>query len=69
VVLRWHIEHGVVAIPKSVKAHRIKENIDFFDFELTPDEVAAIDALDTGVRAGPDPETLNMTTYPKAVEN
>ena len=69
VVLRWHIEHGVVAIPKSVKPHRIKENIDVFDFELTADEVAAIDALDTGVRGGPDPETLNMTTYPKTVEN
>ena len=69
VVLRWHIEHGVVAIPKSVKPHRIRENIDVFDFELTADEVAAIDALDTGVRGGPDPETLNMTTYPKTVEN
>ncbi len=69
VVLRWHIENGVVAIPKSVKPHRIKENFDVFDFELTADEVASIDALDTGVRAGPDPETLNMTTYPKKVEN
>jgi diketogulonate reductase-like aldo/keto reductase len=69
VVLRWHIEHGVVAIPKSVKPHRIKENFGVFDFELTPDEVAAIDALDTGVRGGPDPEAINMTTYPKRVEN
>jgi diketogulonate reductase-like aldo/keto reductase len=69
VVLRWHIEHGVVAIPKSVKPHRIAENIDIFGFELTGDEVAAIDALDTGVRGGPDPEAINMTTYPKKVEN
>ena len=69
VVLRWHIERGVVAIPKSVKPHRIKENIDVFDFELAPEDVASIDALDTGVRAGPDPETLNMTTYPKTVNN
>jgi diketogulonate reductase-like aldo/keto reductase len=69
VVLRWHVERGVVAIPKSVKPHRIEENIGVFDFELTADEVAAIDALDTGVRGGPDPETLNMTTYPKKVEN
>ena len=69
VVLRWHIEHGVVAIPKSVKPHRIAENIDVFDFELTAEETASIDALDTGVRAGPDPATLNMTTYPKTVEN
>ena len=69
VVLRWHIENGVVAIPKSVKPQRIAENIDAFDFELTADEVAAIDALDTGVRGGPDPEAINITTYPKKVEN
>jgi diketogulonate reductase-like aldo/keto reductase len=69
VVLRWHVQHGVIAIPKSVKAHRIKENFDVFDFELTPAEVASIDALDTGVRGGPDPEKLNMTTYPKKVNN
>ena len=69
VVLRWHIENGVVAIPKSVKPHRIAENINVFDFELTADEVAAIGALDTGVRGGPDPEAINMTTYPKKVEN
>jgi diketogulonate reductase-like aldo/keto reductase len=69
VVLRWHVEHGVVAIPKSVRPHRIAQNLDVFDFELTADEVAAIDALDTGVRAGPDPEAINMTTHPKKVEN
>ena len=69
VVLRWHIDHGVVAIPKSVKPHRIAENIDVFDFELNAAEVAEIDALDTGVRGGPDPATLNMATYPKTVEN
>jgi 2,5-diketo-D-gluconate reductase A len=68
-VLRWHVQHAVVAIPKSVKPNRIKENIDSFDFELTSDEIASIDALDTGVRGGPDPETLNMTTYPKKVNN
>jgi diketogulonate reductase-like aldo/keto reductase len=43
VVLRWHIEHGVAAIPKSVKPHRIAENIDVFDLQLTADEVASID--------------------------
>ena len=47
----------------------IAENFDVFDFELTADDVAAIDALDTGVRAGPDPEMLSMATYPKTVEN
>ena len=57
VVLRWHVEHGISAIPKSTKPHRIGENFDVFDFTLTADEVAAIDALDKGVRGGPDPET------------
>jgi diketogulonate reductase-like aldo/keto reductase len=69
VVLRWHIEHGTSAIPKSVKAHRIAENFDVFDFSLTADEVATIDALDRGVRGGPDPEKLNRDTHPKVVDN
>ena len=69
VVLRWHIEHEISTIPKSVKPHRIKENIDVFDFSLTPDEVAAIDSLDTGVRGGPDPETVDRARFPFTVEN
>jgi diketogulonate reductase-like aldo/keto reductase len=69
VVLRWHLEHGISAIPKSVKPHRIAENFDVFDFALTPDEVAAIDALDTGARGGPDPELVNTELYPFKVEN
>jgi diketogulonate reductase-like aldo/keto reductase len=63
VILRWHIEHGLCAIPKSVKAHRIAENFDVFDFGLTLDEVAAIDALDTGVRGGPDPDTIQLDSF------
>jgi diketogulonate reductase-like aldo/keto reductase len=63
VVLRWHLGHGVCAIPKSVKAHRIAENFDVFDFTLTPDELAAIDALDTGLRSGPDPEAIKLDTF------
>jgi diketogulonate reductase-like aldo/keto reductase len=69
VILRWHLEHGFCAIPKSVKPHRIAENFDVFDFTLQPDEVAAIDALDTGVRGGPDPELLNRETAPLVVDN
>jgi diketogulonate reductase-like aldo/keto reductase len=69
VVLRWHIEHAVSTIPKSVKPHRIEENIDVFDFSLTPDEVAAVDSLDTGVRGGPDPETIDRARFPFTVEN
>jgi diketogulonate reductase-like aldo/keto reductase len=52
-----------------VKPHRIAENFDVFDFTLQPDEVAAIDALDTGVRGGPDPEPLNRETAPLVVDN
>lgn len=48
VVLRWHLELGVVAIPRSRKPERIAQNIDIFDFGLTEQEVAAISALDTG---------------------
>jgi diketogulonate reductase-like aldo/keto reductase len=69
IVLRWHIEHGISAIPKSVKQYRIAENFDVFDFALEAEEVAAIDVLDTGVRGGPDPEQLSMQTYPRIVDN
>jgi 2,5-diketo-D-gluconate reductase A len=48
VVLRWHIQLGLVAIPKSANPERIAENIAIFDFELTPEEMAAISALDQG---------------------
>jgi 2,5-diketo-D-gluconate reductase A len=45
VVLRWHLEHGIVVIPKSAHRERIAENFALDGFSLTPDEVAAIDAL------------------------
>jgi 2,5-diketo-D-gluconate reductase A len=45
VVLRWHLEHGIVVIPKSADAARIAANFDVFGFELDADEVARIDAL------------------------
>ncbi|MBW8767105.1 MAG: aldo/keto reductase [Geodermatophilales bacterium] len=48
VVLRWLIQRGVVVIPKSVRADRMRENIDVFGFTLTDDEMARIAALDTG---------------------
>jgi diketogulonate reductase-like aldo/keto reductase len=63
VILRWHLDHGFSAIPKSVKPERIAENFDVFDFSLTSVEIASIDALDTGVRGGPDPESLDLETY------
>ncbi|WP_354594503.1 aldo/keto reductase [Frigoribacterium sp. PvP054] len=58
VMLRWHLQEGRSAIPKSVKPQRIAENFDVFDFELTPKQLAAIDALDLGVRGGPDPDEV-----------
>ncbi|MCI2421184.1 aldo/keto reductase [Saccharopolyspora sp. K220] len=58
VVLRWHLQLGNVTIPKSATPSRIQENIEVFDFELADDDVAAISALETGKRIGPDPETF-----------
>ncbi|MDT7847381.1 MULTISPECIES: aldo/keto reductase [Streptomyces] len=63
IVLRWHIEHGLSAIPKSVTPHRIAENIGIFNFALTADETAAVDALDTGLRGGPDPDSIKADSF------
>jgi diketogulonate reductase-like aldo/keto reductase len=59
VVLRWHIQHGNVVIPKSVTPSRIKENIAVFDFELSDGDMAALTDLSGAGRIGPDPETFN----------
>jgi methylglyoxal/glyoxal reductase len=57
VAIRWILQMGYVAIPKSVNNTRIAENADVFDFELSDDEIAFIDTLDRGQRFGPDPDT------------
>ncbi|MFD3540683.1 aldo/keto reductase [Streptomyces sp. NPDC058662] len=62
VVLRWHLQHGNVVIPKSVTPARIRENLDVFGFELDPAETAALDALGAGSagrRIGPDPAVFD----------
>lgn len=52
VVIRWHLDNGRILFPKSVHRERLAENLDVFDFALTPDEIAAIDALDPGDGSG-----------------
>ena len=59
VTLRWEIQHRIVTIPKSDHAERIASNFDVLDFELTAEEMAAIDALDRAERTGPDPTTFS----------
>ena len=59
VTLRWHIQRGDIIFPKSVTRSRVEENFDLFDFELSGDDVAAIDGLNKNKRRGPDPDTFN----------
>jgi diketogulonate reductase-like aldo/keto reductase len=66
-MLRWHLQEGRSVIPKSTKPHRIAENFDVFDFELTTDEVAAIDGLDTGKRGGPEPDAITLERFGREI--
>lgn len=59
VVLRWHIQNGLVVIPKSVNPDRIRENIDIFDFKLDDGDMRTIDSMDAGIRNNPDPDKFN----------
>jgi diketogulonate reductase-like aldo/keto reductase len=67
VMLRWHLQQGRSVIPKSTKPQRIAENIDVFDFDLTTEELAAIDALDTGRRGGPEPESITLASFGRPI--
>jgi len=67
VMLRWHLQEGRSAIPKSTRPARIAENFDVFDFELTSRELASIDALDTGVRGGPEPDKITLETFKREI--
>ncbi len=58
VAIRWALQRGSVTIPKSSKRHRIEENADVFDFELSVEEMQIINSLDCNQRVGPDPQTF-----------
>lgn len=67
VMLRWHLQQGRSVIPKSTKPQRIAENFAVFDFDLSRDEIAAIDALDTGRRGGPDPSAITLESFGRPI--
>ncbi|MYL64069.1 aldo/keto reductase [Bacillus hwajinpoensis] len=60
VIIRWDLEHEVVTIPKSSNPERIKQNFDVFDFELTEDNIRALDELNQNERMGPDPDNFDF---------
>ena len=60
VVIRWHLQLGTIAIPKSATPERIAANANVFDFELSEDDMAAIASLDRGGRNGPDPDVYDF---------
>lgn len=60
IVLRWHIQHGLITIPKSVTPERIGENINIFDFELSADDMQALDGLNQDKRIGADPDNFDF---------
>lgn len=68
VMLRWHLQQGRSAIPKSVNPARIAENFDVVGFDLTSAELAALDALDTGVRSGPDPDVPRPEMFAMVID-
>ncbi len=67
VMLRWGLQHGRSVIPKSTKPGRIAENIDVFDFELSADNMTAIDDLDTGRRGGPEPNAITLENFGREI--
>ncbi len=60
IVIRWHLDNGLLVIPKSVTPARIRENFNVLDFRLDKDELGKIATLDISKRLGPDPETFKL---------
>lgn len=67
VMLRWAVQQGRSVIPKSVKPARIAENFDIFDFVLRAEELAAIDALDSTERGGPNPDDITLENFSREI--
>jgi diketogulonate reductase-like aldo/keto reductase len=67
VMLRWHVQEGRSAIPKSVRPERIAENFDVFDFELSNAELTAIEGLDKSVRGGPEPADVDLEKFGRPI--
>ncbi len=61
VILRWHVQQGFIMIPKTVTPHRVAENIDIFDFELSPHEMEQVSGLEAGLRTSGDPATFDFS--------
>ncbi|HBS46861.1 MAG TPA: aldo/keto reductase [Paenibacillus sp.] len=60
VIIRWDLQRGIITIPKSTKEHRIIENVDVFDFQLTEEDMNLINALNQDQRVGPDPDNFDF---------
>ena len=63
VLLRWHLQQGRSAIPKSTNPDRIQQNIDVLDFDLSAEQVSVLDSLETGRRGGPDPDAVDPSSW------
>ena len=61
IILRWHIQNGVIPIPRSSNKDRLKKNKDIFDFTLTDDEMKKIDAININSRLRYDPDNCDFT--------
>lgn len=60
ICLRWAVQHGVVPIPKSLRVERMRENLDIFDFEISPEDMALIDAMPATGESGLSPDTITF---------
>lgn len=67
IVIRWHLQHDLIVIPKSINEERIRQNFDVFDFVIDHDDMETIDGMNTGTRTGPNPDTMNVALNPTMI--